>query len=258
MSLDSLAVTHAHVLTQLPRYQTAELDSAPLFAASNTLAEMTLLLESMPVEPVAHYRAAHEEARGRLSRLPEHDGEVAFVGKFSYTPRKVLRRVLDHALDHLNQIEQWRDWQAHGIVPTPADGWAGSIVTLDEDNAPLNAAELGAWLWRIDITAHLLALRAETLTGAQLDWLPPNNGWTLRTVLHHVAWSERYYTYWLEAALPGAPISRYQAVRKRFDMQLEQALARPPAEGYAYIYGEESIYSVAQILQTVITAETAL
>jgi len=30
--------------------------------------------------------------------------------------------VLDHALDHLNQIGQWLAWQRHGIAPTPTDG----------------------------------------------------------------------------------------------------------------------------------------
>ncbi len=35
----------------------------------------------------------------------------AGVGRYTYTPRKILRRVLDHALDHLNQIDQWLAWQ---------------------------------------------------------------------------------------------------------------------------------------------------
>src|SRR4029079_9517806 len=43
------------------------------------------------------------------------------VGAYTYTPRKSLRRVLDHALDHLNQIDQWPTWQRHAVAPTPTD-----------------------------------------------------------------------------------------------------------------------------------------
>ena len=42
---------------------------------------------------------------------------------YTYSPRKALRRVLDHALDHLNQIDQWLTWRRDGLVPTPTDGW---------------------------------------------------------------------------------------------------------------------------------------
>jgi len=48
--------------------------------------------------------------------------------------------VLDHSLDHLNQIEQWRRWRRHGVVPTPTDGWVGSTVTLPEDPVARYAA----------------------------------------------------------------------------------------------------------------------
>src|SRR5207247_8459879 len=36
------------------------------------------------------------------------------VTSYTYTPRKPLRRVLDHALDHLNQIDQWQRWRQFG------------------------------------------------------------------------------------------------------------------------------------------------
>jgi len=92
-------------------------------------------------EPARHVEAAHAEARQHLARLTAHDParEVvavmtdelftrltdarpapltapAGVGRYTYTPRKSLRRVLDHALDHLNQIDQWTTWQRHGVV----------------------------------------------------------------------------------------------------------------------------------------------
>jgi hypothetical protein len=74
---------------------------------------------------------AHARARHHRTRLLAHDSsrEVpstmteelfrrltdahaapltapAGVTRYTYTPRKILRRVLDHALDHLNQIDQ--------------------------------------------------------------------------------------------------------------------------------------------------------
>jgi len=51
------------------------------------------------------------------------------AGRYTYTPRKVLRRVLDHSLDHLDQIDQWLIWRRDGLVPTPTDGWVPSTVT---------------------------------------------------------------------------------------------------------------------------------
>src|SRR5215813_14156444 len=78
--------------------------------------------------------APHDPARevtsvmtGELyTRLTDADPaplSAAGVERYTYTPRKVLRRVLDHSLDHLNQIDQWLTWRRDGVVPTPTDGW---------------------------------------------------------------------------------------------------------------------------------------
>jgi hypothetical protein len=121
-------------------------------------------------DPVRHLQEAHAQARTHLVRLTVHDPshEIASfmtnelfsrltvaqprpltppagVGRYTYTPRKALRRVLDHALDHLNQIDQWRAWQRDGVVPTPTDGWVGSSVTLPGDLLPLSGSDLDAW-----------------------------------------------------------------------------------------------------------------
>src|SRR5262249_57139013 len=65
--------------------------------------------------------------------------DYTVVESYTYTPRKPLRRVLDHALDHLNQIDQWQQWRRDGVVPTPTDGWVSSTVTVPEDRLPLTA-----------------------------------------------------------------------------------------------------------------------
>jgi hypothetical protein len=79
------------------------------------------------------------------------------------------------------------------VAPTPTDGWVPSTVTLAEDRLPLTAADLDGWLWRIHQTTHLLIQRAAGLANDALDWQPPDGGWTLRRVLHHVARSELLY-----------------------------------------------------------------
>jgi hypothetical protein len=194
-------------------------------------------------EPARHVEAAHAEARRHLARLAAHDParEIVAVmtdelftrltdaerapliapggvGRYTYTPRKSLRRVLDHALDHLNQIDQWIAWQRHGLVPTPTDGWVPSTVTLPEDRQPLHRADLDAWLWRIDQAVRLVVQRTEALTPVELDWLPPDGGWPLRRVLHHLARSERLYAAALDEALGDGDAShRYLEACRRLE-----------------------------------------
>jgi len=133
--------------------------------------------------------------------------------------------VLDHALDHLNQIDQWQRWRSDGVVPVPTDGWASSTVTLPEDRLPLTAADLNAWLWRIDQAMRLLTQRAAGLSDDDLDWQPPDGGWPLRRVLHHVARSEVLYAASFDEALPDDPIARYAEADGRFSERLVAACA---------------------------------
>jgi hypothetical protein len=164
----------------------------------------------------------------------------AGVHRYTYTPRKALRRVLDHSLDHLNQIDQWLAWRHDGTVPTPTDGWVPSTVTLPGDRSPLSQPDLEAWLWRIDQSARLLVQRAAGLTEAELDWQPPDEGWPLRRVFHHVARSELLYAASLDEALPeGDPRSRYEEACRRLDEAVNAAAARgeDPSIVYAGLYG---------------------
>src|SRR5579883_1501719 len=164
-------------------------DRAALWEIANREADATLALSPLPRDPIEHVLAAHRQARPYLERLAHHDPaiEVVVDASHRFTPRKILRRVLDHALDHLNQIDQWLLWQTNGTTPVPTDGWAGSAQTLGEDRLPLTAADLAAWLWRINLTIAMVAQHAAQLSDEQLDWTPPDGGWTLRQMLHHLA-----------------------------------------------------------------------
>jgi len=222
-------------------------------------------LRPAPHDPVRHLEAAHARARVHLVRLTEHEAarEVvsvmtnelfdrltadppqplrrsAGIHRYSYTPRKILRRVLDHFLDHLNQIDQWLAWRSDGVVPTPTDGWVPSTVTLPDDRLPLTRSDLDAWLWRIDQAARLLVQRAAGLRAAELDWPPPDRGWPLRRVFHHVARSELLYSASLDEALPGEdPRERYMEACRRLGEAIQAADARgdDPSVVYPGLYG---------------------
>src|SRR5439155_12674488 len=129
--------------------------------------------------------------------------------------RKALRRELDHVLDHLNQVEQWLQWQESGTAPTPTDGWAPSGQMLDDDRLSLTDAELGAWLWRCDISWELLIRRVAQLSEAQIDWQRPDGGWTLRRVLYHTG--RGFYAAWFDMALTDEPLARYHEASQRFE-----------------------------------------
>ena len=231
-------------------------------AAARMVAAWTLA--PAPRNPVRHLEAAHAKARHHLTRLLTHDpsrevpsvmtGELfrrltdaqpapltahAGVTRYTYTPRKILRRVLDHALDHLNQIDQWLIWRRDGVVPTPTDGWAPSTITLPGDRLPLAQPDLDAWLWRIDQAARLLLQRAAGLTESELDWQPPDGGWPLRRVLHHVARSELLYAAALDEALPTDSQTRYVEASRRLDESVDTAVARgeDTSTVYAGLYG---------------------
>jgi len=257
----------------------------PIVLAHATAVRMVAswTLAPAPQDPVLHLETSHARARPHLARLAAHDpthevtsvmtGELytrltdahpaplsaAGVERYTYTPRKVLRRVLDHSLDHLNQIDQWLAWQRDGVVPTPTDGWAGSTVTLPDDLLPLAQRDLDAWLWRIDQAARLLQQRAAGLTSEELDWAPPDGGWPLRRVLHHVARCERLYGAALDEALRSEdPEQRYAEACRCFDEAVKAASDRgeDPSIVYPGLYGV--LRTPAQIVDDVLTFEGEL
>jgi len=264
--------------------KTAANDGIVLAHATATRAVAAWTLAPAPQDPARHVETAHAQARRHLVRLTRHDparevlavmtDELFFrltdarpapltapagVTRFVYTPRKALRRVLDHALDHLSQIDQWLAWQHHGVVPTPTDGWAPSTVTLPDDRLPLAPADLDAWLWRIDQATRLVVRRAEQLSLAELEWLPPDGGWPLRRVLHHLARSERLYAAALDEALPDEdPARRYEAASRRLDDSVRAASEHGRDESivYAGLYGV--LQSPEEVVDLVLTIEREL
>jgi len=252
--------------------------------AGRILAAWTL--DPAPIDPATHIAQTHARCRRHLRRLLEQPAnaevlspmtnqlfdrltqpadpskrkkiDYTSVTSYTYTPRKPLRRVLDHALDHLNQIDQWQRWRRDGVVPVPTDGWVPSTVTLPEDRLPLTAADLDAWLWRIDQALLLLTQRAAGLSDDDLDWQPPDGGWPLRRVLHHVARSEVLYAASFDEALPEDPVARYAEADARFEQRLvaARAVADDPSIVFPDPYG--TLFTPGEVVAEVLALETEL
>jgi len=279
---EALRASHDRVVAaDTGRHRAALLAHA---TAGRILAAWTL--EPAPRDPSAHLEATHARCRRHLERLlawpsdaevrspmtgqlytrlnqPSHPAQhthvdYTVVESYTYTPRKPLRRVLDHGLDHLNQIGQWDRWRREGVAPTPTDGWVGSTVTLPEDTLPLTRSDLDAWLWRIDLAMGLVVERARRLGHEELDWQPPDGGWTLRRVLHHVARSEVLYASSFDDALPEDPDARYAAADTRLGESLAAAIqsAVDPLTVFPDPYG--TFFTPDGVVAEVVTLEREL
>lgn len=237
-------------------------DPKALHRLADLIAIAAFDLQPLPVDPAEHVRMGYALMRPRLERLAQHDSQqaVSITSEDGYTytfhPRTVLRRVLDHALDHLNQVEQWLEWQATGVAQAPTDGWASSEDRLDEDSLPLTQFDLDAWLWRLDRVWELLARRAAQLTPEQLNWRPAPDEWNLGRVLHHV--SRGFYTAWLDQPLPDEPIARYSEASRRLSARLDQILATPPPPETG-LYGREArTFTFEEVLSELLAAQRSL
>ena len=108
------------------------------------------------------------------------DGAPRFSDGNAWTPHKALRRVTDHLLDHLAEIEAVLAGQ-----PTVPDTWHGRAVTLDSDWARFTEADLDEAASRLRRYSLLYRIRLGGLSAGELDRSRPQ-AWTLRQIAHHV------------------------------------------------------------------------
>jgi hypothetical protein len=92
------------------------------------------------------------------------DGRPCPVDDRIYTPHKAIRRVADHMLDHLAQLEA----DAAG-APSVPDRWHGSLVTTAADLAPFEQDDLDEARSRLLRLAQLWRLRLAEVAPADLD-----------------------------------------------------------------------------------------
>jgi hypothetical protein len=110
------------------------------------------------------------------------DSRPVYFDGNAWTPHKALRRVGDHLLDHLAELE----CRLAGL-PTLPDLWHGRMATMDADFARFTEIDLDETTSRLTRLAACYRARLSTLDSAQLDARPDPDGWTLREVVHHVA-----------------------------------------------------------------------
>jgi hypothetical protein len=99
----------------------------------------------------------------------------------TWTPYKALRRITDHLLDHLQQVEAL----LAGFEPIP-DRWHGRLVTLDADWSRFTELDLDEARSRLTRLARCFLLRYAA-AGPEAWDAPRGEDWTLRAIAGHVA-----------------------------------------------------------------------
>ena len=110
------------------------------------------------------------------------DGRPVYRDGNAWTPHKALRRVADHLLDHLAEIE----CRAAGL-PTLPDRWHGRRVTTDADFARFTEVDLDEATSRLTRLGAWYQARLGSLDPQVLDHRPDEATWTIREVAHHVS-----------------------------------------------------------------------
>jgi hypothetical protein len=97
-----------------------------------------------------------------------------------YTPHKVIRRVTDHMIDHLAEVQARLAGR-----PTQPDRWHASAITTAADLAAFTEADLDEATSRLLRLDQLWEVTLRSLTSEQLD-AGIGEGWTFRQVAFHV------------------------------------------------------------------------
>lgn len=114
------------------------------------------------------------------------DGKLRAVDDRVYSPHKAIRRVADHLIDHLAEV----DALVAG-VPTIPDHWHGSAITTPADTAPFTAEDLDEAGSRLTRLSQIFAIRLRSLSDAELDRHQAGS-WSVRQIAFHVEESLYY------------------------------------------------------------------
>jgi hypothetical protein len=103
-----------------------------------------------------------------------------------YTPHKAVRRVVDHLIDHLAEV----DARLAG-EPTIPDHWHASAITTDADRAPFTVEDRDEAHSRLERLAQVWRVRLRSLDADRLD-RRDGDAWTIREIAFHLAESAYY------------------------------------------------------------------
>jgi hypothetical protein len=105
---------------------------------------------------------------------------VSDDGARVYTPHKAVRRIADHLIDHLAEVEA----QLAGVDTQP-DAWHGSLLTLDSDWAHFTEADRDEAGQRLTRLARTFSLRLVAAGPDEWD-RPRGDSRTLRAIAEHL------------------------------------------------------------------------
>ncbi len=126
-----------------------------------------------------------EQVLALATSWPAWDGtpvQVSVEGEQprTYTPHKAVRRVADHRVDHLAELEARLAGR-----PTEPDAWHGSMVTTPADLARFTSEDLDEARSRLRRLAQIWDVRLRALSDDQRD-TADQDAWTVRQVAFHV------------------------------------------------------------------------
>ena len=118
---------------------------------------------------------------------PAWDGQplISDDGR-TFTPHKAVRRIADHIIDHLAEVEALL-----AGVPTQPDEWHASALTSAADLAPFTVEDVREAEQRLRRLGRTLALRYAAVDPAEWDKNRTPN-WTLRQIADHLVEVEWY------------------------------------------------------------------
>ena len=137
-------------------------------------------------EPALVVTAMIDHVLGLAATWTVWNGRPVQTGDRIYTPHKAIRRVADHLIDHLAELEA--RLAGHQTFP---DRWHASASTTPADLAPFTGQDLDEARSRLTRLGRIWADRLNTLTLDRLDH-SPGEGWTFRQIAFHLAGSAYY------------------------------------------------------------------
>ncbi|WP_217167431.1 hypothetical protein [Streptomyces sp. AC512_CC834] len=146
----------------------------------------TRTVTTSTLTPVDAVTGMVEHVLGLAATWTHWDGEPAHVDDRVYTPHKAIRRVADHLVDHLAELEA----RLAGEETQP-DHWHASVITTEADRAPFTGEDLDEARSRLTRLARIWANRLDALTDEQLDQ-SPGEGWSFRELAVHLGGSVYY------------------------------------------------------------------
>jgi hypothetical protein len=133
------------------------------------------------VDHVLRMAATWPEWDGRPIEIPVEDEPPR-----TYTPHKAIRRVADHLVDHLAELEARLAGR-----PTEPDHWHASAITTPADLAAFTPDDLDEARSRLRRLALIWDVRLRSLSEQQLNERA-GDAWTLRQLAFHLAQSAFY------------------------------------------------------------------